>query len=119
MFAMLDARCGKCNARIGWAGDLRNRPACHKCGHRPPQTELDAEQIKMDSFSDLLEQRAKDSGGAELREKRKLAGLNLLQAVALAASSSISIETLSAWERGQGKPNEEQAVILDLVYGTD
>ena len=38
---MCDARCPRCGRRIGWSGRHVDRPAC-RCGHRPPQAELEA-----------------------------------------------------------------------------
>lgn len=35
-----DGRCIKCDARMGWLGVLREKPPCHKCGHKPDEKEL-------------------------------------------------------------------------------
>ena len=42
MPGFIDARCPNCDAKIGWMGRMVDRPACPKCGHRPPQAELEA-----------------------------------------------------------------------------
>lgn len=40
MPALNDGRCAKCNTRMGWPGELRDKPACPKCGHKPDAAEL-------------------------------------------------------------------------------
>lgn len=45
--AFNDATCDNCGKRLSWTGDSKNRPACPKCGRRPPQEELDAVDKEM------------------------------------------------------------------------
>ena len=53
MPAMFDAQC-KCGKRFGWSGTAADRPACPRCGHRPPQEELEAADREMEEFERLL-----------------------------------------------------------------
>lgn len=47
MKGFCDTTCPRCRSKIGWVGNAANRPACAKCGHRPPQAELDAEDAQL------------------------------------------------------------------------
>jgi uncharacterized protein (DUF983 family) len=52
--AFNDARCPKCNRRIGWTGSLKNRPPCPGCGYQIPLEELQAAEDEMRAFERLL-----------------------------------------------------------------
>lgn len=57
MSAFNDATCGRCGRRFGWTGEMKDRPKCPRCGHRPPQKELDEAQREMDKFREELRRR--------------------------------------------------------------
>ena len=116
MAAMIDARCGKCNAHIGWCGKMTDMPNCHRCGAEPDRAALAADEAKMEEFQRLLALRSKDSSGADLRKRRFAAGLTLSP---VADRLGVSCAIVSGWERGEGKPTDEQAAILDMLYGGD
>lgn len=109
-----DARCRKCKAAIGWCGKMTDMPACHRCGAEPDRAALEADQAKMDEFQRLLATRTKDSSADDLRKRRLAAGLTLTP---VADRLRVSIATVSGWERGVGKPTDQQAAILDELYG--
>ncbi|REK40922.1 MAG: hypothetical protein DWQ20_00920 [Actinobacteria bacterium] len=50
--AFIDASCEKCGLHIGWFGTMSNRPACRRCGHRPPQDELDEAAKSLQTMMD-------------------------------------------------------------------
>lgn len=45
--ALMNARCECCGKRFGWSGRITDRPPCPRCGHRPPQGELEAAAKKL------------------------------------------------------------------------
>ena len=53
----MDGRCAKCDARIGWFGNLIDMPPCHKCGHTPDPETLAREDSALEKI--LAEARAK------------------------------------------------------------
>lgn len=114
MPAFIDARCRKCNTRIGWFGKMTDMPACHRCGAEPDRAALESDQAKMDEFQRLLATRTKDSSADDLRKRRLAAGLTLTP---VADRLRVSAATVSGWERGVGKPNDLQSAILDELYG--
>ncbi len=79
MDAMLDATC-PCGKRLGWRGSVTDRPACSRCGHRPPDAELAAEQAKVDEVRRLIGLHPRDASPADLTRMRELAGLSVGQA---------------------------------------
>lgn len=113
MPAFIDARCRKCNASIGWFGRMTDMPACHKCGTEPDRKALEADEAKMQEFERLLALRTKDSSANDLRKRRLAAGLTLSP---VADRLRVTIATVSGWERGEGKPTDQQAAILDELY---
>lgn len=120
MTALMDARCRKCKAAIGWCGRMTDMPACHRCGAEPDIAALEADQAQMDEFARLLALRTKDctkdSSGIDLRKRRHAAGLTLMPVANLLG---VSAAIVSGWERGEGKPDDQQAAILDQLYGGD
>lgn len=116
MPALIDARCRKCKAAIGWHGRMVDMPACHKCGAEPDRAALAKDQSQMDEFARLLALRTKDCSGSDLRKRRLAAGLTLTP---VADRLHVSVATVSGWERGEGQPNDQQAALLDLLYGGD
>lgn len=38
--AFNDGRCAKCGCRIGWQGNITDKPSCSKCGHKPTAEEI-------------------------------------------------------------------------------
>lgn len=115
MTAMIDASCPKCGRRFGWCGTMANRPACPRCGHRPPQEELEAAEAEMKAMEEQLLTHPRDAGGAMLRKQRVGAGLTLHQASGLLGLSAVE---LSRIERGLVRPSEELAAKMADVYGT-
>ncbi len=53
MSSFNDATCPKCGKRIGWVGNLRDKPACPKCGFRDSQEELE----RVDKMLEEMEQK--------------------------------------------------------------
>ena len=70
----------------------------------------------MDAQRSLEEKLSKDSGGAELREKRRIAGITLSR---IALRLGVHCVTVSEWERGTSRPTAEQAEILDRLFAGD
>jgi hypothetical protein len=49
-----DARCPKCNRKIGWTGSVENCPPCPQCEYQIPLEELKAAEDEMRAFERLL-----------------------------------------------------------------
>lgn len=49
-----DARCPKCDKKISWTGDLKDRPPCPQCGHQIPLEELERAEKEMQEFRDSI-----------------------------------------------------------------
>lgn len=115
MSSTIDATCPKCGKRIGWCGEMGDRPACPKCGHRPPQAELDAAQAEMDAA--LAEM---DRPFAETRQacllQRKDARLSVRQAAKLLG---IAPGQLSDYEWGRKPLPDAVADKMRAIYGLD
>jgi len=106
MPAFYDARCPRWGRRVGWFGELKDRPAC-RCGHRPPDSELQADQQEMDAFRQLLaELQWADPAWDKCLKARVAAGLTLRQAAKLL---EVAPETLAQIERGEGRPSQALA----------
>jgi DNA-binding transcriptional regulator YiaG len=116
MGAFIDARCPKCKKRIGWFGKMTDMPNCPRCGTEPDRKALAEDEAKMEEFQRLLALRSNNCSGADLRKQRNAAGLTL---VPVAEHLGVTCAVVSGWERGEGKPTEEQAAILDKLYGGD
>ncbi len=115
MNAMIDASCPRCKKRFGWCGSPANRPACPKCGHRPPQAELDKDEATMNDFRELLaELRTANPGWDKWRKARVAAGLTLRQAAKLL---EVAPTALSEIERGENRPSEALAGRMIRCYG--
>lgn len=127
MSAFIDARCPKCKGHVGWYGSVLDRPPCPKCGHQIPQDQLEIDRNHMDEFRKLLATRAKDASTQDLRVKRKAAGLTLVHVseatreLKFGGNGTIALTPtdISRMERGEIKPTEEQAAILDRIYNDD
>jgi hypothetical protein len=59
MSAFNDAACEKCGRRISWVGEVKDQPACIKCGHKPDPAKLAADQKQLQDFEDYLIERKK------------------------------------------------------------
>lgn len=114
MNAMIDAQCPKCNRRFGWQGDLTDRPACPRCGHRPDADSLAAEQARMDEDQRLCDLHPGKAKADELRSQRLLAGLTLHQA---ASQAGIPAKTISDCENGRATLTAPEARELAKAYG--
>jgi DNA-binding XRE family transcriptional regulator len=113
--ACIDARCPKCGAHIGWFGRVVDRPPCLRCGHRPPDTELQHDQEEIEAFRELLaELRQANPGWDKWRKARVAAGLTLRQAAKLL---EVAPATLSEIEQGQNRPSEALAARMARCYG--
>src|SRR4051812_12744156 len=96
MIAFYDACCPGCGRKIGWLGELKDRPAC-RCGRRPDQAELEAADRKMDEMKELLLARPT----AEVcRRQRIVAGLSLGQAAKLLGLTRLR---LADYENGRAE----------------
>jgi uncharacterized Zn finger protein (UPF0148 family) len=113
MNAMIDASCPKCRRRFGWCGTLANRPACPMCGHRPPQSELDAEAAEMEAFHERLRTHPGRADGETRRQQRVDAGLTLRQAAKLLGILPVE---LNWYEKGI-QPPESVCARMAEVYG--
>ena len=111
----IDAQCPKCKAKIGWFGRVVDRPACHRCGHRPAAADLEHDQAEMYSFRELLaELRTANPNWDQWQKARVAAGLTLRQAAKLL---EVAPTTLSEIERGQNRPSEALAGRMARCYG--
>jgi|ERR1700723_578777 len=110
MPGFIDARCPNCDAKIGWMGRMVDRPDCRKCGHRPPQSELEAADSKMDE----LERKMLADPTNDYRQRRVCAGLTLRDA---AVKIGVSASVLSGWENRGEQPTPEQLSRMDEAYG--
>lgn len=68
MPAFYDGRCLKCDKKIGWAGELKDRPACPRCGEPPPAVSKEDED-ELESLKKTLEIRER------IRQARNKHGL--------------------------------------------
>lgn len=111
----IDAQCPKCRAKIGWYGRVVDRPACHRCGHKPPAADLEHDQAEIDNFRELLaELRQANPGWDKWQRARVAAGLTLRQAAKLL---SVLPTQLSEIEQGKVRPSEEFAKQMSECYG--
>lgn len=108
--AMIDATCPKCKKRIGWAGKMVHRPACPRCGHRPPEAELKAADDEMAEMERLVLSR---SNAHLCRRQRMSAGLTMTQA---ADRLGLTVVQLSRYERGAEPLPEDLAVRMAELY---
>lgn len=114
MTAMMDGRCTKCGRRIGWCGTMSNMPACPKCGHRPPQADLDADEAEMEAFREQLRTHPKNADADMRRKQRVAAGLTLRQAAKLLGMGPNQLADL---EHGREELTPEMAELMAQVYG--
>lgn len=45
MNSFFDAMCDNCQQNIGWRGELKDRPACPHCGHKPKFSEAEIHRV--------------------------------------------------------------------------
>lgn len=109
---MIDAQC-KCGKRIGWSGTMRNRPACSRCGFRPPQSDLDAMADKMEADQKLLDTHPGKASAEERRLQRVASGLGLRKAAELLG---ILPSHLSDTEHCRAEPSPELLDKMAEVY---
>ena len=64
MPAFMDATCPKCSKRIGWAGEMKDRPPCPRCGHQLSPEKMEADAAEVERFKQYLRERKqkKDDG---------------------------------------------------------
>lgn len=110
MNAFFDAVCPRCRLRFGWQGEIGDRPDCRRCGYRPAQATLDAAQVEMDRFRELL--RTRDV--VKIREQRVAAGLTLRTAAKLLG---VFPTDLSNWETGEEPLPEPHKETMVKIYG--
>ena len=115
MNAMIDVQC-KCGKRFGWAGRMANRPACPRCGDRPPQAELEEADRRMDADRELFLTHPMKATLDQLRQQRVAAGLTLRQAAKLL---NISLSELSDYEFGRRHLEPAFAERMAKVYGVE
>lgn len=96
MSGMFDAQC-KCGKRFGWAGSVKDRPPCPRCGYRPDQADLEATDKAMEEMRQLLASRPE---AANCRKQRIAAGLTLRQAAMLLklTPSELSMIEMGRWD---------------------
>lgn len=63
MSAFMDATCPKCKKKIGWFGDVTDRPACPKCGHAYSRHQLEQDQRQMDKIKEEMFGKKEDADG--------------------------------------------------------
>lgn len=54
MAAFIDATCTQCKGKVSWMGEMKDRPACPRCGH-VPQKESDELEAELDRREAELE----------------------------------------------------------------
>src|SRR6185312_11599853 len=113
MNAMIDARCSKCRAHIGWYGTMASMPVCSKCGHRPPQAELDAVAARMEEQRQRLATSPLRASADMKRQQRVDAGLTLRQAAKLLGVPAVYLASV---ERGDVAPTPEECQKMAEVY---
>lgn len=111
MSAFFDARCTRCNRRFGWCGEITDRPACPKCGHRPPQEQLKADADEIEKFETFLINR---KIGGEFRKARMSAGKTLVDT---ADHFGMTCAEISAIERGEVELGVELEGRMRTFYG--
>lgn len=109
MSGFIDATC-KCGKRIGWCGGMGDRPACPKCGYRPPQAELDASETEMQAMMDRLFAEPREA----CQQQRKDAGLTLRNAAKLLG---LTPHELSNYEWGREPLPDAVAEKMREAYG--
>jgi ribosome-binding protein aMBF1 (putative translation factor) len=114
MSMMIDAQCSKCARRFGWSGTMAQRPACPRCGFRPPQADLDAAARKMEEYSERLRTHPANAGAEMRRQQRVDAGLTLRQAARLL---DVMPSVLSEIEQRVITPTPEFLERMAQIYG--
>ena len=114
MAAMIDVSCPKCRRRFGWCGTMRNQPSCPRCGHRPPQAELDAAEDVMTYFAEQLRTHPGLASAEMRRQQRVDAGLTLRQA---ARQLGITAVELSDYESCRAEPSAALCERMAAIYG--
>lgn len=59
MAAFVDLTCSKCRRRYGFAGELKDAPACPHCGTRPDAKALAADAAAIDELRKVLDDKSK------------------------------------------------------------
>lgn len=115
MGAMIDVQC-KCGKRMGWYGRFVDRPACPKCGDRPPQESLEETDRRMDHDRQLFETHPQRATLEQLWELRVKAGLTLRQA---AKVLGVEAKELSDVEWGRTHGTLELMQAMAEAYGIE
>lgn len=113
MSAFFDSRCWKCGVRIGWQGELKDAPRCHKCGAEPDRKALAEDQAKMDDAERLMLLHPRNAKPNDLQRQRVQAGLTLRQAAELLG---VVPSDLSAWENGRAELPADVAQRMAACY---
>lgn len=114
MTAMFDARCPKCRRRIAWAGEIIDRPACTKCGHRPDNESLQKDQAEMTETLRLMALHPRRASVGDLARMRELAGISLAQASVIL---KVNAQELLGIESGLTPVSDAIADKMSRAYG--
>ena len=110
----MDATCPRCGKRIGWYGDVSDRPPCGGCGHQISPEATAADQAAMDEFREILAGKAGEGDGPTLARNRELAGLSVGQAAKLLRIPRSVLERI---ESGESTPGQDLRDLMGQIYG--
>lgn len=66
---LMDGTCPKCDARIGWAGSVADRPPCHRCGHQIAAELLEADDRALAEARERVLARVREREAREWAER--------------------------------------------------
>lgn len=119
MPAFMDTRCEKCGARIGWMGELTDRPKCSKCAYRPSNEKLQEDQKYLDEMEQTLIDKAnkrKEQARAASNPLHK----RLPKPIRKAKDAVVPQKGNLGARQGSGKITEEMAKeAVRRVFGSD
>jgi ribosome-binding protein aMBF1 (putative translation factor) len=109
-----DATCRRCKNKIGWTGELINRPSCPRCGDRPTDEQLLSDSGMVEEFSNLLAcLRHATAQYKEWKQAREMTGLSKSTVTELI---EISVERLDGIESGEIVPTKKEIQFLKELY---
>lgn len=114
MNAFFDASCRKCGAHIGWNGDPRAMPNCHKCGAAPDQRAVESDAKAIEDFRELMAERPLSATHPRLRKMRLASGLTLRKAAELLGLTGTDLTSI---ENGERPLTPELSSKMVDVYG--